>query len=302
MQSAATQNTVHEATIKKIAWVNVIFLTVIHALGIAGIVYLCLNFSWPTLILGIVWFAACGLSITGGYHRLFSHKAYKASALLRMFYLLFGAASTQNSAIKWSADHRQHHKFSDEEADPYSIKRGFWWAHIGWIFHPTPETEDHVVSDLAADPLVRFQEKYYIPLAVAFGWLLPGLIALYWNDFIGGVLVAGFARAVFQYQATFCVNSVAHWIGQQPYCKESSARDSYITAIVTLGEGYHNFHHRFPTDYRNGTKFYHFDPTKWWVWTLSKIGITSDLRRVPNQVLEKVREEMKNNGKTQQLV
>ena len=100
----------------------------------------------------------------------------------------------------------------------------------------------------------------------------------------------GFLRLFLQYHATFSVNSVAHTIGGQPYSRATSARDSFLTALITLGEGYHNFHHRFPADYRNGIRFYHFDPTKWWVWTCSRIGVTRDILRTPPDVIARARQ------------
>jgi stearoyl-CoA desaturase (delta-9 desaturase) len=141
------------------------------------------------------------------------------------------------------------------------------------------------VKDLLADPLVRFQDRFYLPLAVVIGFALPGCLAWTWGDPAGGVLLAGFLRLAIQYEATFSINSVAHSVGRQPYSRDTSARDSAIAAIVTLGEGYHNYHHRFPADYRNGIAWHHFDPTKWWVWSLSKLGLAWDLKRAPQDAV-----------------
>jgi stearoyl-CoA desaturase (delta-9 desaturase) len=263
----------------RLDWTNTLFLVAVHLLGLYGVYWLCTRFSWWTLALGAVWFACCGVSITGGYHRLFSHPTYKAAWPLRLFYLLFGAASVQNSALKWSADHRLHHGQVDTERDPYNIFRGFWWAHIGWVLHQTPGESLDNVADLEKDPLVRFQHAAYVPLAVVFGALLPVSLGLLWGDPIGALLFAGFTRLVLQYHATFAVNSFAHMLGTQPYSTKSSARDSFVTAILTLGEGYHNFHHSFQMDYRNGVRWWQLDPTKWFVWSLSRVGLTRDLRR-----------------------
>lgn len=269
---------------RKLDWTNTLFLVGVHVLGLFGIYWMAfVHFSWWTLALGLAWFAFCGVSITGGYHRLFSHPTYKASWPLRLFYLLFGAASVQNSALKWSADHRTHHGQVDTEADPYNINQGFWWAHIGWVLHQTGDHPLDNVGDLKRDPLVRFQHTYYVPLAFVFGALLPVALGFLWGDPIGALLVAGFTRLMVQYHATFAVNSFAHYIGTQPYSTATSARDSFITAFLTLGEGYHNFHHSFQMDYRNGVRWWQLDPTKWFVWTLSKFGVTKDLRRVPTE-------------------
>ena len=278
-------------TEKSLDWTNTIFIATAHAVAAFAIVYMAaIHFSWWTLGIGFVWFALCGLSITGGYHRLFAHKAYEANALLRAFYLFFGAASVQNSALNWSADHRVHHARTDERQDPYNIKKGFWWAHIGWVFFKVHKDRTNAVRDLRADPLVVFQDRYYIPLAILSGVVLPAALGLLWGDPLGALLVAGFLRLVVQWHATFSVNSFAHMIGKRPYSKLCSARDSFWTALLTLGEGYHNFHHRFQADYRNGIRWYHLDPTKWWVWTLSKIGITRNLRRTPREKIQRARQ------------
>ncbi|HEX9795176.1 MAG TPA: fatty acid desaturase [Planctomycetota bacterium] len=282
-------------TKKQIDWLNMLFLPFAHLMALGGLVWMVFfHFSWGTLVLAAVMTVFSGVSVTGGYHRLFAHPTYKAAWPLRAFYLFFGAAAVQNSALRWSADHRVHHKFTDTDADPYNIKRGFWWAHIGWVLFKNPLRADlSKVPDLQADALVRFQHKYYLPLVVFSLGLLPAGLGLLWGDPVGAVLVAGFFRVVFQWHATFSVNSFAHYIGNQPYSDEISARDSFITAILSMGEGYHNFHHRFQADYRNGVRWYQFDPTKWWVWTLSKVKLTSDLRRTPKRAIEAARQANK---------
>lgn len=263
----------------------------IHLLGIAGIVYLATSFSWWTLGFALLWGTCCGLSITGGYHRLFSHSTYKASGPLKLFYLLFGAASVQDSALVWSADHRRHHAFTDKDRDPYSVERGFFWAHMGWVMcKPLEPKGAQFVQDLKKDKLVTWQDRYYWPLAVVMGFILPAAIATSWGDPIGGFLVAGCLRLLMQWHATFSVNSFAHLIGGRPYAHNSSARDSVIVAFMTFGEGYHNFHHRFQHDYRNGVRWWQFDPTKWWIWSASRVGLAGNLKRVSAERLQAARE------------
>jgi stearoyl-CoA desaturase (delta-9 desaturase) len=274
-----------------ISWTNLLFIACAHLLALAAIAWIVVVCASPwTIGLGCLWFALCGVAITGGYHRLFAHPTYRASRVVRAFYLLFGAASVQNSALKWAADHRTHHAKVDSAPDPYNIRRGFWWAHIGWIFFREPEKGPvRNVKDLTADPLLRWQDRHYVLLAIVVAGIVPLLLGSFWGDAIGALLVAGFLRLVLQWHATFAVNSVAHWIGQQPYSRQNSARDSFWTALVTLGEGYHNFHHRFQSDYRNGVRWYHFDPTKWFVWSLEKIGLTWELRRTPPAAIRAAR-------------
>lgn len=273
-----------------ISWVNLLFLAVAHAIAIFGIVYMAaIHFSWWTLGSSLVWGICCGLSITGGYHRLFSHASYRAHWLLRAFYLAFGAASVQNSALAWSRDHRIHHAHTDQDEDPYDIRRGFWWAHVAWVVHRAPERSNANVADLERDPLVMFQHRYYVPLAFLFGAIIPAALGSLWGDALGMVLVAGFLRIVVQWHATFSINSLTHMFGSRPYSTKTSARDSFWVALVTFGEGYHNFHHRFQIDYRNGVRWYHFDPTKWWIWTMQMVGMTRDLRRIASERILAVR-------------
>jgi len=281
-------------TKRELDWTNVLFLGAVHLLAAFAVVYMAaVQFSWWTVGAGVLWLALCGISITGGYHRLFSHPTYKASNPLKAFYLFFGAASVQNSALKWSADHRIHHAFTDQEEDTYNIKGGFLWAHIGWIlFKDTPSRDLSHVKDLAADPLVMFQHRHYALLAILSGAVLPIALGFLWGDPIGALLVAGFLRLALQWHATFSVNSIAHMLGTRPYSTKNSARDSSITALITLGEGYHNFHHRFQNDYRNGIRWFHFDPTKWFVFLGSKLGLTSDLKRAPQQAIDRARMEV----------
>lgn len=275
-----------------LSWVNTLFIASAHVVALYTIVHIAVfHVSWWSVALGVVWYLLCGFSITGGYHRLFSHKSHTAHWSVRLFHLLFGAASVQNSALKWSADHRRHHAETDTDEDPYSVKRGFWWAHIGWVLHR--DTSDHAVNvkDLERDPLVRFQDRFYIPLAILMAVIVPAAIGFAWGDPLGALLVVGFLRLVVQWHATFSINSLAHMIGARPYDPRSTARDSWVTALVSFGEGYHNFHHRFQADYRNGIRWYHFDPTKWTIRAMSWIGLTKDLRRTPQDAIERARLE-----------
>lgn len=240
----------------------------------------------------LAFFIATGLSITLGYHRLFSHLTFQANWTVKLFTLLFGAAAFEGSAMVWSADHRRHHKHVDDhEDDPYSIERGLWHAHIGWLlFRTTPETPLTWVRDLQKDRLATFQHRYYVPLAFLMGFGVPALLGYLWGGWssaLGGFLLAGTARIVFVHHMTFCINSLCHWIGDRPYSSKCSARDSFFMALFTFGEGYHNFHHEFQHDYRNGVKPWQFDPTKWTIWLLSKLGLAKRLRTVPEEVIVK---------------
>ena len=239
----------------------------------------------------IVFFISTGLSITLGYHRLFSHLTFQAKWPVKLFTLLFGAAAFEGSALAWSADHRRHHKFVDHDDDPYDISKGLFHAHIGWLlFRTGPDTPLTWVRDLQKDRLAWFQHQYYVPLAFLMGFGVPALLGFLWGGAqaaLGAFLLAGVARIVFVHHMTFCINSLCHWIGARPYSSHCTARDSFLMAIFTFGEGYHNFHHEFQYDYRNGVKPWQFDPTKWTIWLLSKLGLASKLRTVPEEKILK---------------
>jgi stearoyl-CoA desaturase (delta-9 desaturase) len=272
-----------------LCWTNICFLVAAHALAALGVWWAFAHFNGWTLLLGAGWFALCGLSITAGYHRLFAHRTYDAVQGLRWVVLLFGAASAQNSALHWANYHRVHHSKVDRDEDPYNIKRGFLWAHIGWLLYREREHEFKRVRDLSADPLVMWQHRHYRLLALAVGAVLPTALGALWGDALGGLLIAGFLRLVVQYHVTFATNSFAHTLGARPYDRTTSARDHFLTAVLTLGEGYHNFHHRFQNDYRNGVRHRDFDPTKWLIWSLSRIGAARNLRRVPAEKISRAR-------------
>jgi len=146
-------------------WKAILVLGFGHLVAAFAVVYLVrIRFSWWTVGLGGLWLLLCGLAITGGYHRLFAHPTYRASWPVRLFHLCFGAAGVQNTALKWAADHREHHAETDGDEDPYNARRGFWWSHIGWMFFDTDApVAYHRVPDLMRDPLVRFHEPQPIP-------------------------------------------------------------------------------------------------------------------------------------------
>ncbi len=230
---------------------------------------------------------ATGMSITLGYHRLFSHRAFKAKLPVRLWTLIFGACAFENSALDWVSDHRRHHKHVDQDEDPYDISKGFFWAHIGWLLfklHPQPPMDN--VADLKKDRLVMWQHRWVHLIAVGFGLVLPAALGYLWNGVegaLGGFLLAGVLRIVVVQHSTFFINSLCHSVGKRPYSSKCSARDSAVMALLTFGEGYHNFHHTFQHDYRNGIRKRSFDPTKWAIWLLAKTGLVSNLRRVSQE-------------------
>jgi stearoyl-CoA desaturase (delta-9 desaturase) len=267
----------------KLNWTNVLFFSILPIVAIVGTSWLCIfkTVGWPSWTLAGIYMILTGLAITAGYHRLFAHKAYQAVWPLRLLLLLFAAGAFQGSALEWCSDHRKHHRYTDTEQDPYSIKKGFWYAHIGWIFY----LESHRsgfdnVQDLESDKLIQWQHKYYMAIAIFMGFVLPMAIAALWGEPIAGLIIAGALRMTLNHHFTFAINSVSHMFGNRPYSDEQSARDNWFTALVTYGEGFHNFHHQFPLDYRNGIRFFDYDPTKWFIKSLSWFKLTYNLKQV----------------------
>jgi stearoyl-CoA desaturase (delta-9 desaturase) len=243
-----------------------------------------------------IWFVVLlygnGLAITGGYHRLWSHRTYDAHWSVRLVYMLVGAMALQNSVLVWASGHRNHHQHVDDaERDPYSASRGLWFSHIGWMLrrYPSGETDFSNVRDLQKDPLVVFQHRYYYALAIGLNVLVP--LALGWlhGDLWGVFLLAGVLRLVVSHHFTFLINSLAHAWGRQPYSDEHSARDNWWLAFLTYGEGFHNFHHQFAHDYRNGVRWWHWDPSKWIIRSLSWVGLTHKLKRTPDVSIQRAR-------------
>jgi stearoyl-CoA desaturase (delta-9 desaturase) len=239
-------------------------------------------------MVGLAMFVAIGLSVTAGYHRLFSHRAYQASWPVRLVFLLFGAAAFQNSALKWSSDHRAHHHHVDDlDRDPYVIGKGFWYAHWTWVM----EKKDlplEGVADLEKDPLVRWQHRHHFLIGGLVA-LLPVWIGLATGNVLGHAVIGLLLRIVLTHHTTFLINSAAHVFGSRPYTEGNSARDNWLLAPFTFGEGYHNYHHMWQWDYRNGVRWFQWDPTKWLVGALAWTGAVRQLRRVPDTVIHRAK-------------
>ena len=282
----------HVAKPTNINLINSSFLIGTPILAVTSLIYYSMNYgiSWFEPVIFFFFYFASGLSITAGYHRLFSHRTHKGEWPLRLFYALFGAAAFQNSAIKWCSDHRRHHLKTDEDEDPYSVTDGFMWAHIGWVMVDQGDEIVEHVEDLQADKILAWQDRHIFLIGFLVGIVLPGLVgfALLGNvhGLLGGMIYGGFLRVVVVHHATFLINSAAHTWGTQPYSTANTSKDSPLLSFFTFGEGYHNFHHTFQADYRNGHRWYHWDPSKWLIQSASWFGLTKDLHKIPDKSIE----------------
>ncbi|MEM8496872.1 MAG: fatty acid desaturase [Pseudomonadota bacterium] len=287
-------------------WPTVLMLTITPLIALIGVPWyqLAVGFEWSHWLTFAVVAALNGISITAGYHRLWAHNAYKARTPLKIVLALFGAAAFQNSILTWASQHRRHHRHVDVvDEDPYSAKKGLWYSHIGWMLRHYPTNTDDFsnVADLKRDKVVMWQHKHYYTVALVMNILPPLIMGMLTGDYLAHFLACGFLRLVYSHHTTFFINSLAHYWGRQPYTEDNTARDNDLLALFTYGEGYHNYHHLFQGDYRNGVRWWQFDPTKWLIKTCDWMGLAYDLRKTPdfkiceamvNRQLEVVRQRL----------
>lgn len=274
---------------KGINWGTAIFLVsyqTILFLTLPFYFYYC-TLHTGTFVSAFILLWLTGLSITAGYHRYFAHRAYKAHPIAEWFLLFFGTMAVQSSVIRWSFEHRLHHAHVDTDEDPYSIKKGFWYAHFLWMLEKLRPIDPKVVSDLMKNKAVVFQHTYYKPLMVLTNFMAFLVVGFLFQDFWGAFFIAVWLRIFFLQHFTWFINSLAHTWGSKQFSLEQSAVDNFVIALLTFGEGYHNYHHTFANDYRNGIRWFHFDPTKWLIWTLSKVGLASNLKKTDPLVVKK---------------
>ncbi|WP_163597754.1 fatty acid desaturase [Moraxella catarrhalis] len=241
---------------------------------------------WVAFAILMAW---TGLSITAGYHRLWSHKSYEAHPVVKYILLLGATLAVESSVFDWCSGHRSHHRHVDDEYDdPYSSRRGFWFSHMGWMLrkYPSGQYDYKNIPDLKKDKLLALQHKYYGFWVIATNVVVLAMIGWITGDMLGTFLIAGLLRLVLTHHFTFFINSLCHMFGTRPYTDENTARDNGLLAIVTWGEGYHNYHHYFQYDYRNGVKWWQYDPTKWIIGLLAKVGLASNLKRVDDLTIK----------------
>ncbi|XP_013790384.1 delta(9)-fatty-acid desaturase fat-6-like [Limulus polyphemus] len=279
-----------------LVWTNVTIFIFLHATALLGLYVGVTQPTWQGWVLAVVsCFLSC-LGTTAGAHRLWSHKAYSAKLPLRIFLMLLFSLAGQNDIYEWSRDHRVHHKFSETNADPHDINRGLFFAHMGWLMrrkHPNVIKKGKTVdcSDLLEDPVVRFQRRFYVPLAFLCGFIIPTLIpVLCWGERVWFAFVTnGVARYVVSLHLTWLINSIAHWRGNKPYNRFLTAVESANITWWALGEGFHNFHHSFPNHYAASEYGWKHNFTKMFIDIMAKLGQAYNLKTVPDEVIEKTR-------------
>lgn len=274
---------------KEINWGPSIFLISYQVILIAILPFYFFygTFHLSTACSSVILLYLTGLSITAGYHRYFSHRTFKTNPVMEFILLFFSSMSGQGSALRWSFDHRIHHAYVDTDKDPYCIKKGFWYAHFLWILEKPQAIEAKVVPDLIKNKQVMLQDRFYPLCMVLTNVLAFVFVGWICQDYWGAFFLAVWLRLFALHHFTWFINSLAHTWGDKPFSQEQSAVDNYIISLLTFGEGYHNYHHTFANDYRNGIKWYHFDPTKWLIWTLSKFKLAHHLKKMDPITIKK---------------
>lgn len=270
---------------------NCVFFGSVTLLAVVGLPLYLWKFDLHPADWAIAGFMAAitMLATTFGHHRLFAHRAFQVPFVIKFLSLFFGAGSFEGSALNWASEHRDHHRFVDTPKDPYNIRQGFWHAHMGWFLHERPKQDYSNAKDLSSDPWIQHQHDHWSKWAIAGGIVFPLALGLMFGSFFGTFFLAVAARLFVIHHCVWFINSAAHTFGKQTYDLNCTAKDSFLCAVLTHGEGYHSYHHRFPSDYRNGVRWYHWDPTKWTIKLLSYVGLTSNLKRTEESQILAVR-------------
>ncbi|XP_022183416.1 (11Z)-hexadec-11-enoyl-CoA conjugase-like isoform X2 [Myzus persicae] len=273
-----------------------LFFTSIHLLALAGL-YFCVTgqVKLYTVLFALAVGTMSSIGVTAGAHRLWSHHAYKAKLPLRIILALFQTVGVQYSVYNWVRDHRLHHKYTDTDADPHNSNRGFFYSHVGWaLMMPHPAFESKVSSvdmaDMESDWVVMWQYKLYAPLAAVLSYALPTFVPwwLWGEDLLVAHLVAAQLRQVLTLHSTFLINSAAHMWGIKPYDKNINPTENMFVSVATCGDGWHNYHHTFPWDYKNAELLdYKLNLSTLFIDAFSLIGWAYDLKTVPTELVNK---------------
>lgn len=257
---------------KKGATIRGTWMAIIHLGALSGIWF----FSWNALFtcIGLFWLTG-GLGICLGFHRLLTHRSFQAPKWVEYTLAFFGMLAVQGSSIFWVASHRAHHLYSDQEGDPHSPRKGFWWSHMFWLFDKnllsTKDLNEKFAADLLKDPVHRFLNNFqFVPILLSAGILLAFGV----EYFVWGFLV----RTVLVYHSTWFVNSATHLWGYKNFDSNDDSRNLWWVALVSFGEGWHNNHHAFQSSARHGMKWWEFDITYLTIRFLGLLGLAKNIQ------------------------
>lgn len=274
---------------------NKLIFILIH---LGALLAFLLDFSYIALALCLAFYFVRMFAITAGYHRLFSHRSYSTSRFFQFILAFLGTTAAQKGPLWWSALHRHHHKHSDTEEDIHSPSiRGVWHAHIGWVLSEEHDEADmKLVRDLTKYPeLVMLDKYHYIPplMFLAFTFLLGFVMENYLPSLglsmFQVAIWGGLVSTVLLYHGTFAINSLAHILGKKRFETGDQSKNSLILALITLGEGWHNNHHRYPGSERQGFYWWEIDITHYVLYFLSKLGLVWNLRKPAERIYQEAK-------------
>ncbi|XP_077285501.1 acyl-CoA Delta-9 desaturase-like [Arctopsyche grandis] len=277
---------------RKIVWFNVFGFVVLHVGALYGLYKGFTEAKTITVLwaMAILWLS--GLGITLGAHRLWTHRSFRAVLSLQIVLMILQTVAGQNCIWIWVRDHRQHHRYADTDADPHNVRRGFFFSHMGWLMsrkHPLVIKMGHNINmeDLNADPIVMFQKKYYNPLYFLLAIYIPVAIPVYFGNetWSTSLLICYFTRYIIALHTTWSVNSIAHIYGYKPFDKNILAVESSFVSLVTSGEGWHNYHHVFPWDYKAAELGTPLQVSTHVIDALAHFGLAYDLKQAPTNMV-----------------
>jgi stearoyl-CoA desaturase (delta-9 desaturase) len=277
----ATAEPASPADLPRTDWVAAIPFFLVHLAPLAAIV---VTVTWQDWALCAVLYVTRMFCITAGYHRYFAHRTYKMARIPQFLLAFGGTTAVQKGPLWWASHHRLHHRYTDLDGDVHSPRDGFWWSHVGWILSTKyKDTELDGIKDFAVFPELRWLERH--------NWIGPWALAVasYLLLGWGGLLIGFFLSTVLVWHGTFLVNSMAHIVGRRRYATPDTSRNSFVIAIITGGEGWHNNHHYLPASVRQGFRWWEFDPTWYVLKGLAALHIVRDLRNPPARLLEQAR-------------
>ncbi|HMA93704.1 MAG TPA: acyl-CoA desaturase, partial [Polyangiaceae bacterium] len=249
-----------------------ILFCAVHIAAVAGVVYLGWSWTWAAIALGVYFVRM--VFVTAGYHRYFAHRAFKTSRVFQFLLAVGAQSAAQKGVLWWASHHRYHHKHSDTATDVHSARhRGFWYAHIGWLFNPEwSDTHWNLVSDLARFPELRVLNRsavHFLPAVVLalITLALGNLEGLVWGFFVSTVLL---------WHGSFSINSLAHLFGSQRYRTNDDSRNNWLLALITTGEGWHNNHHHYQSSAKQGFRWWEIDVTYYFLCALAALGLIWD--------------------------
>ncbi|CAG9858145.1 unnamed protein product [Phyllotreta striolata] len=286
---------------KVLVWESIIVLGTFHVISTYALwLILSLQIGLKTLIFTWLMEILAILGSTAGSHRLWSHRSYKAKWQLKLFLAVAQTVAFQKTIFEWARDHRIHHKYTETDADPHNVKRGFFFAHMGWLFvrkHPDVIAKGKTIdlNDIYSDRIVMLQRKYYFPLVLVLCFAIPTYIPIYyWGETFSKSFSMNVLRHVIGINITGLVNSIAHTWGYRPYDKNIAPSESLLCSLFTCGEGWHNFHHAFPSDYKTGELGFGFiNLTTGFIDLMAILGLAYDLKTASEEL---IRAKMANRG------